>query len=301
MAAVSICIPVYNFPIGPLIAKLSKEISTDAIDAEIVLIDDASDLSFRNINGALTQKYPVNYIQLHENIGRSAIRNLFTKHVTSLLLLFLDCDVMPVSDRFISTYLSAAGKNKIVICGGICYSPKPVADEKKLHWKYGQMRESLPAGMRNKEPYRSFLTGNFLVHKEILDTISFNEQLEGYGYEDTLYGIELERNKIELRHIDLPAEHLKLDTAEEFILKTENALKNLYSIFQSDVYHPGLKRHIKLIRAYGMLKKTGLTIPAYFMYNQFGKKIRRQLTSGNTSLGLLDLYKVLFFISLQKK
>src|SRR5690349_17906921 len=109
MPDVSLCIPVFNFSIEPLIAKLSKEISEYSIKAEIVVIDDASGPLFRTTNKALSEKYFVNYVQLEKNIGRSSIRNLFLLYVKSPLLLFLDCDVMPPDDRFISNYLSADG------------------------------------------------------------------------------------------------------------------------------------------------------------------------------------------------
>src|SRR5213075_1238672 len=132
-----------------------------------IVIDDASEFSFRDLNHSLIQKYGFDYIQLQENIGRSAIRNLFAAHARSLMLLFLDCDVMPVADNFILSYITAADGHKMVICGGISYPAQLVSPGNKLHWEYGREREALPALKRNKHPYRSFLTGNFLVHKEI--------------------------------------------------------------------------------------------------------------------------------------
>ena len=299
MPQISICIPVYNFFIEPLISKLSHEISINSVDAEIVVIDDASHTSFENVNHALTQKYRMNYIQLQQNAGRSAIRNLFLMYVRSPLLLFLDCDVMPGSDKFISTYLSAA-KNRMVVCGGISYADKPPGSKNKLHWKYGRTREALPAIKRNQKSHRRFLTSNFLIHKKIFETISFKD-LKGYGYEDTLYGIELQRHNIKIEHIDLPAQHLKIDNAEEFILKTENALINLHRLHQSDEYASTLKRYIRLINANNIVRTFRLTWVALLMNVRFGKTIRRRLLQGNTNLALLDLYKLLFFISLGKE
>jgi glycosyltransferase involved in cell wall biosynthesis len=300
MPNISICIPVHNFAIEPLISKLSNEVLVNSIDAEVIAIDDASESSFQNMNGGLEKKYPIRYIQLSRNIGRSAIRNVFVKHAQSRLLLFLDCDVMPVSDKFISGYLSAIDKNKGVICGGIIYSEKPPSVKQKLHWKYGSRREAVPVSSRNKRPYHHFLTSNFLVHREILEKIFFNEELKGYGYEDTLYGMELKRNKIELKHIELPAEHLKIDTAGEFVLKTESALTNLYRLSNADEYGPRLKFYSKLIKANEILARLRLKNFVNRMYNTFGEKIRNTIINGNTSLRLLDIYKLLFFMSLQK-
>jgi glycosyltransferase involved in cell wall biosynthesis len=299
MPEISICIPVYNFVIEPLIAKLSTEISAKSISAEIIVIDDASDLHYRPINHLIVKEYPVNYIQLEKNIGRSAIRNLFLTYAKSPLLLFLDCDVMPASNEFISEYLLLENQ-KAVVCGGIKYASEPPSRKNKLHWKYGCIRESQTAIKRNKYPYRYFFASNFLIHKEILKAIRFNEELRGYGYEDTLYGIELERKSIELKHIDNPVEHLKLDSGEEFVLKTENALKNLYSLYNSKQY--SLEKFIKIVRANNISRMLGLTTPASFIYDRFGKTtIRRKLIDGNCNLRLLDLYKLLFFIAFQKK
>jgi glycosyltransferase involved in cell wall biosynthesis len=300
MPDISLCIPVYNFFSEPLVAKLFKEISEYSISAEIIVIDDASDPLFRTTNRTLTEKYPINYVQLEKNIGRSAIRNLFQLYVKSPLLLFLDCDVMPMDDKFISNYLSATAEGPIVMCGGIKYPQELPSAKNKLHWEYGRKRESLPAIKRNKNSYSHFLASNFIVPGEVIKVIRFNEELRGYGYEDTLYGIELEKKGIGLRHIDNPAEHLKLDTAEEFILKTENALKNLYDLYRSNAY--SLEHYIKLVKANNFFKALRLSTVAAMIYSQFGKGImRRSLLNGSCNLTLLDWYKLLFFIALQKE
>jgi glycosyltransferase involved in cell wall biosynthesis len=300
MPDISLCIPVHNFSAGSLVAKLSKEISEYSLSAEIVVIDDAADPLFRATNRVLSEEYPINYIQLEKNIGRSAIRNLFLGYVESPALLFLDCDVMPIDDKFISKYISAIRKGQMVVCGGINYPDELPSPKNKLHWEYGRKRESLPASKRNKNPYSHFLASNFLLSREILETIRFNEELKGYGYEDTLFGIELERKRVGLTHIDNPAEHLKLDTAEEFILKTENALKNLYSLYRSNAY--ALGHHVKLIKANNILKALRLSMLASAIYNQIGKgSLRRKLSNGSSDLKLLDLYKLLFFVALHKR
>jgi len=301
MPDISICIPVFNFPIEPLVVKLFKEITANSLNVEIVIIDDASDIPIRSLNNSLISKYSLNYVQLEENIGQSAIRNRFIFYTASPLLLFLDCDVMPQADNFISEYLAAAGKNKMVVCGGIRYTAEHVLQEKKLHWKYGRNREAIPATARAKKPYSSFLTGNFLVHKQILEQLPFNEALRGYGYEDTVYGIELERNKIVIKHTDITAEHVRMDDADAFISKTENALKNLFGLYQIREYKLLFGRYIKLIRVIHLLEKYKLISPAFFMYKKLAGTIRKRLVNGNTSLRLLDLYKLLFFVSLQKE
>ncbi|WP_435525706.1 hypothetical protein [Chryseobacterium indoltheticum] len=46
---ISVCIPVYNFDVRELVYDLKKEIENQNIDAEIILIDDASEESFHNV------------------------------------------------------------------------------------------------------------------------------------------------------------------------------------------------------------------------------------------------------------
>lgn len=300
MAEISICIPVFNFLIEPLCLKLLKEIKTSSINAEIIVIDDASDAHTQNLNQHTATKYSLKYIQLRKNIGRSAIRNLFTHHAKADLLLFLDCDVMPRSESFVHDYLSAGWQKESVVCGGICYAShfEPAT---RLHWKYGSHREAVPGNKRSKNPYCHFLTGNVLIPKKILEEIPFDENLRRYGYEDTLYGIELERNKVTLKHVDLPAEHLRLDDPAAFITKTENALQNLFAIYQVEEYRLLLPKYVKLTRTHQILKRYKLTGLVYFTWKISGKKIRRKLINGNTNLRLLDLYKLLFFSMLEKK
>ncbi len=58
------------------------------------------------------------YKVLGSNIGRSAIRNLLAKDANYDLLLFLDADVIPVKDDFISKYITAFTESTQLIFGG---------------------------------------------------------------------------------------------------------------------------------------------------------------------------------------
>ena len=50
---ISVCIPVYNFDVRELVFSLSKEIENQKLNAEIILIDDASTKEFVAINEPL--------------------------------------------------------------------------------------------------------------------------------------------------------------------------------------------------------------------------------------------------------
>ena len=106
---VSICIPLYNEDVTILVSSLERQLSGIDVPIEIVMIDDASVMKFRDLNkkfGAMHR-----YIQLDKNIGRSAIRNLFLQYVNFGHLLFLDCDVKIMSDNFLQLYIDAIRRN----------------------------------------------------------------------------------------------------------------------------------------------------------------------------------------------
>ena len=100
----SICIPVFNFDVNDLVNDLQSQINSENLDAEIILIDDASNQEFISINENIQAKVS-QFIFLDKNIGRSKIRNLFLKYVQSEYLLFLDCDGKIISKTFLKNYI----------------------------------------------------------------------------------------------------------------------------------------------------------------------------------------------------
>lgn len=66
----SICIPVYNFDVNGLVNDLNDQIVSHNLDAEIILIDDASDAEFVQKNKPL-ENIVNHFIFLDNNIGRS--------------------------------------------------------------------------------------------------------------------------------------------------------------------------------------------------------------------------------------
>jgi len=184
---ISVCIPVKDFDITPLLNTLSKQ--AKEINAEIIVIDDASAI-LKEKNRETAEKLDnVKYIELEKNIGRSKIRNLFLKYANFDYLLFLDCDSIVSSPKFLKKYAEIIEKEKPeVVCGGRIYGEKPKAKENQLRWKYSIKYETKPAHIRELTPSESFMTNNFLIRKDILDKIRFNEDLTKYGHEDTLFG-----------------------------------------------------------------------------------------------------------------
>ncbi|AZI19340.1 glycosyltransferase family 2 protein [Chryseobacterium taklimakanense] len=101
----SVCIPVYNFDVRELVRDLQKEITEHQINAEILLIDDASDQHYIRINKGIENEVE-NFVFLEKNAGRSQIRNLFLYYASGDYLLFLDCDGKVANPHFLKNYLS---------------------------------------------------------------------------------------------------------------------------------------------------------------------------------------------------
>src|SRR5581483_3777980 len=158
---ISICIPIYNVNVSSLVNGLLEQANAVGVPFEIILIDDSSHDPFANENMKL--KAPnLTYLGLHENIGRAKIRNLFISTAHYNYLLFLDCDSQLVSGGFLKNYIEQAQKGEKVVCGGRVYTVELPSADKLLHWKYGKAKESRSATTRMVNPYRSFMTNNFL-------------------------------------------------------------------------------------------------------------------------------------------
>ncbi len=287
----SICIPVYNFDVNTLIKDIRNQIVADNLDAEIIVIDDASRKDFieknRDIGNIADQ-----YILLKENIGRSKIRNLFLNYAESEYLLFLDCDGKIIAKDFIKKYADFIRmKNPDVVYGGRKVEESKPDPEFGLRWKFAVERENLPVEVRKKSPYLDFQTNNFIVRKTVLRSHPFDETISQYGYEDLIFAKDLYKSKIKIEHIDNPIFNDDVETNAVFLKKADQSAKSLAHLINTDQDIKGSSK-IKLARAYFLLKKTGGVFLYKFFYKLLKPLMVRKLIRGNASLKILDLYKL---------
>ena len=296
---ISICIPVYNLDVRQLCEELDKQ--AKAVSAEIILIDDGSDMQYRELNRELISG-DIHYHELEENIGRSRIRNLFAGYAKYEHLLFMDCDSVIISESFLSDYsLALSAHPDHIICGGRIYDPVPPQRNRRLHWKYGTRKESQPVEARKKDPNRSFMTNNFLIPLGILKDIPFNENLRMYGHEDSLFGYELAGKGHEIVHIDNPVLHGELQTNREFVDKTREAVQNLVFVTGILKNDPGFAESITLLRTVHRLESKGITGLIRFL-SVFSVPVSRMLLRlGYSGLILLDIYKLGLYLILKRK
>jgi hypothetical protein len=291
----SILVPIYNQDVRSLVHTLAKQCTREKINYQILCFDDGSSEKYRTINRELGFMINVNYTEMTENLGRSKIRNWLGRAAYFDYLLFLDGDSVVKSRSFIKTYIEHA-KPDLVLYGGRTYTKKmPAAKKKRLHWKYGSSREALPAKMRNKDAYLNFQSNNFLIPQRIFNSKGFDEGMIGYGYEDLIYAIELKHMCIRILHIDNPVLHDGLENNDEFLRKTENALKNLAVLYKKNI-HPTTR----LIITYEKLESFGITNRVYNFISGREKRIKDNLLSENPSVRMFNIWKLLLFIRMIK-
>ncbi len=288
----SICIPIYNYDLSPLVNSLHEQGKTLDIPFEIILADDASDNFYRNLNQKLNNLEHVKYIQLEKNIGRAKIRNYLAKKANFPYLLIMDCDSITPDNKFLERYLPFCKNTNIIVCGGTTHYPSPGDNSFLLSWLYGKNREEKTAAQRNQNPNNSFMTNNFLISKKLFEKFRLNEAITGYGHEDPYFGYQLKKAGINIIHIDNPLIHTGLEPADVYVRKTEEAIHNLLKIYEITNYDQEFVNMVSLLKTFRKIKKWRLTYFLQIIFKTFNYKIKNNLLSSNPKLWILDLYKL---------
>ena len=283
--------PVYNFNVVDLINTILYQGRKSEKPFEIICIDDGSNKETLKLNSEISSNKSVNYQILKRNIGRSKIRNLFLKISNYENLLFIDCDCSIQNGNFLEKYFEQL--NNSVVYGGRKHHNKPPKNKnKKLRWLYGIKKEDQNFNYRVENPYHSFRSNNFLIKKEILSQIRFNENIKTYGHEDTLLSIELKKNKIDIYQINNPIYHDGIEDNSVFLEKTKSAIKNLVMLERSELDISS----VKLIKTYNLINKLKLMWLIFSFSKTISKLLERQLLSSRPSLRIFDLYKLIYFL-----
>ncbi len=288
---ISVLIPCYNEDPSPLCHKI-LEIGKNIDGLEIIVGDDHSHNPVQLSSGLESVRIQRNT----QNLGYNKNRNELARSSTNDKVLFLDADVMPRSKDFLEKHLEALDTwpDKI-ICGGIYYGDKPTQAELHLKWLHGKYREGLNAELRKKNPGRAFHAGNFSSAKQVFLDHSFPEKDKAYGYNDTVYGLILDKKGL-LVHIDDPVENLGLIPVEKFLLKAELAAQNLKKMERDPKLSPFLKE-IRLYKAVARLRDSGMDKMALWWLEKRKSKLLKKLHSESPSLRAFDLYRL--FLTLQ--
>ena len=292
---ISVCIPIYNHYTYPLLRRLVRQTANAGKDEyEIVCIDDHSSSFYVSQNKGI--KEMATYVGLEKNIGRAAIRNLFLKYTKGDYLLFLDCDSQ-VPDAFLQNYTKTLVRKPSVVVGGRVYDETFNDREHRLSYLYGTKTESRPVEVRLRKPYESFMTNNFMVRRDVLEKIRFDESITKYGHEDTLFGYRLEQNRIPIMHIDNAVINGKVEDNAEFLHKSVEAVESLAEIYDNMWEDQRFCQSVRLLRAYNRVRRMKLQGLVYWLFKVMKSPMESHFVSGtNISLRQFSFYKLGVFI-----
>lgn len=290
----SILIPTYNYDCYELAKELHEQAQELTIPFEILVADDGSKEELKVNNRRINELENSKYIELKNNLGRARIRNFLGESAQYPYLLFLDSDVMPCYDNFLSNYLSAI-KGEGVICGTTRFRKRIPEPDRTLRYTYGTTREEKKATVCNQTPYGQFTSISFLIDKKTFISIRFNELFVKYGHEDTLFGKDLEMKEIPILHIENPIFHDVPDTNEVFLNKIHQSIENTLR------YKEILESHVSLLQIYNKVKRFKLDSVTAFFFRKFRTTLYKNLTGLHPNMYLFSLYKLGYLCDLAKK
>ncbi len=294
----SICIPVFNVDIVKLTKELWKQANQLNLPIEIRIYDDGSQEYYKNINRQVISNEVVHYNELPHNLGCAAIRNKLATDALFDNILFLDSD-SELPKNYLETYHPYLQNDFQLVCGGRVHPKVLPSEEYSLRWYVGKKREDFNAQNRNLIPNKSFMSNNFIVKKKLFENIKFNENIPRSGHEDTMFGIELERNSIKIQHIDNALVHIGLENNAEFIQKTKQRVETLKYL---ESYHhntPLLYKRIKLLKYVKLAETLSLHRCLSWFYHKYHCKMEKNLSSEQPNLYIYDLYKLSYYATLQ--
>ena len=290
----SILIPVKNFDCSRLVNELHKQGEALDFPYEVIVAEDGTDDSMLHLNAMADSLTNCRRIVKDINIGRAAIRNFLASEAKYRNLVFIDCDAVVEKQDFLKTYAHALKDNKVV-CGGLYHADNIPDKECTLRYRYEKEADKTrDAQTRSKAPHDRFTSFNFAIDKELFNSILFDISITKYGYEDVLFGKELEKRGISICHIENRLLHSGLENNATFLAKTEQALATLVTVKEKVGNTPLLDTADKLNRYH----LTWLFM-AYWKCSR--KRLRRNLLGNSPSLTKFNIYKLGYYISLNRQ
>ena len=290
----SILIPVKNFNCSELIMALHKQGEALGFPYEILIAEDGTDKDKLHLNAVADKLENCRRIVKDINIGRALIRNLLASEAQHPGLVFIDCDAVVEKEDFLKTYADALKKSK-VICGGLYHANTLPDRHCTLRYRYEKEADRRrDAQTRSKAPYDRFTSFNFAIDKQLFNSILFDTSITRYGYEDVLFGKELEKRDIEILHIENRLLHSGLEENAVFLSKTELSLETLAAI-EERIGNTPLLATVNKLKSYRL---TGLFM-RYWKHNR--ERLKKNLLGTSPSLFKFKIYKLGYYISLSRQ
>ncbi|MBO4664520.1 MAG: glycosyltransferase family 2 protein [Bacteroidaceae bacterium] len=285
----SILIPTHDYNAYPLVYSLHEQAEALGISYEIILVEDGSRDPVTMIANLKTKDLSnCKYIR-QEGMGQAHTRNKMAEMAEGDWLLFIDSDAKACSNDFIRNYIDSFDKAEVII-GGLVTPDLHLNPEVSLRYRYeAEADKHRSAEERNKAPYGQFTAFNMLMRRTTFLSVMFDKDCHEYGYEDALFGVELNRRGISVLHIDNPLIHAGIDTNDVFLRKTETSLRTL----------KGLKGKMlgnsKIENSYARLQSLHLLWAMRLFHKCFAGTIKQHLLGKSPSLFWFSVYKLGYY------
>jgi glycosyltransferase involved in cell wall biosynthesis len=272
---------------------LHEQAEALGIGYEIIVADDGStDKAVVEENRQINALSHCRLIEQAENQGRAAIRNFLAQQAKYPWLVFIDSDMVVRRPDFLRCYVDTPDE-EAVWDGGISVGGDAHQLKHNLRYQYERANEHLhTAERRQQEPYRDFHTANFMIPKQLMTKYPFDLRFRYYGYEDVLFGMTLESHRIPIHHLDNPLSFEVFEENEQFLNKTEEGLRTLYT------FRHVLKDGSRLLQR---MEYLGWILPLLRLFHHATKKLERRILLRHPSLFLFSLYRLGYFATLSEK
>jgi len=192
---------------------------------EVQLIDSSSNDGTDIMVEALKPTCRFNYVRV-ENKGKTAARNLGIKKAAGEIIFLTDAD-MAADPKLLQEHLLAQAKEPRASFEGLTINPD------------GQPYIKARLRSRQKLAWSYFLTGNLSLKKSIIvDAGLFDEQFQGYGWEDIELGYRLHLMKVPLYYLPTAVNHHHHPVSTEGMLQRKFETGRSAALFYRK--HPNL-------------------------------------------------------------
>ncbi len=249
--ALSVLVPYYHDDPNLLLSDLlvqAQAVGPESDNVEILLYDDGTNdvnVNTRLEHAADKSTAAIRLFFAAQNQGRSTARNYLKSKALAPWVLFLDADMRPQEVTFLADYLALikAGDADIIF-GGFSVPNRKQSPETELHRAFSKTSDCLDAAQRSKNGAQYVCSSNLCVRAHILDAEPFDTGFTGWGWEDSEWAARTVK-KYRLKHANIPALHLGLETTETLLGRFKDSAAN-YIRFTSA--HPDLAKTLTLYK-----------------------------------------------------
>lgn len=253
--ALSVLMPFLRDDPRELLKLLDREAASLGRTVEIVVLDDGTDdprLTTDLIDILHHMALPARLITLARNEGRAMGRNRLAEASRGGSLLFLDSDMRPDQFRFLETWIALVNSHDPAVAfGGFSLLQASTKPKYAVHRAMATKAECLPCEERAKMPEKYVYTSNLLVRRDVFEAEAFDSDFSGWGWEDVEWAMRVSR-RFPVIHVDNPATHMGLDTADSLAWKYEQSADNFARVVAK---HPDIIADYPSFKVAKMLKR----------------------------------------------